>query len=329
MPARRRRCAPGARSSTRRSRIAADHLSLYQLTIEPETPFFRLQEAGKLDSPRSGARRRVLRADAGDHRGARPSRLRDLQPRRARRGVAPQPHLLALPRLCRRRPRRARPAAPSTGAKRATMSEKHPERWLEKVERDGHGLVVDETLSLEEAADEMLLMGLRLREGVPPERYSTMSGRDFSPARLRFLREHGFIEDRAARGGSAPRATAGWCSIPSSPTSPPEQAEPLRFRPDLRASRKCRRPRPAAGEPIGEHSCVCSFAPSSSARSSPPRPAAMAFAMAVGKAQHAGEPSARDRHGPRLRDHHRYRRHARRRLAHRRERCLRQRAEAS
>ena len=46
------------------------------------------------------------------------------------------------------------------------MSEKHPERWLEAVERDGHGLVVDEALTLEEAADEMLLMGLRLREGV-------------------------------------------------------------------------------------------------------------------------------------------------------------------
>ena len=47
------------------------------------------------------------------------------------------------------------------------MTEKHPERWLAKVEASGHGLVTDEVLTLEEAADEMLLMGLRLREGVP------------------------------------------------------------------------------------------------------------------------------------------------------------------
>ena len=51
-----------------------------------------------------------VRADPGDDRGGRAARLRDLQPRPARRGEPPQPHLLALPALSRDRPGRARPA---------------------------------------------------------------------------------------------------------------------------------------------------------------------------------------------------------------------------
>ena len=55
-PARRRR--PGAPSSSDAFRHAAEHLSLYQLTIEPGTLFERLHEAGKLDAcpTRSAAR---------------------------------------------------------------------------------------------------------------------------------------------------------------------------------------------------------------------------------------------------------------------------------
>ena len=58
---------------------------------------------------RSGAR--PVGRDPGGHRGARAAGLRDLQPRPARRGIAAQPHLLALRRICRRRPRRAWAAA--------------------------------------------------------------------------------------------------------------------------------------------------------------------------------------------------------------------------
>ena len=37
---------------------AAEHLSLYQLTIEPETPFFALHASGKLVDARRGRRAR-------------------------------------------------------------------------------------------------------------------------------------------------------------------------------------------------------------------------------------------------------------------------------
>jgi oxygen-independent coproporphyrinogen-3 oxidase len=97
--------------------------------------------------------------------------------------------------------------------KRATMSEKHPEQWLAKVEASGQGLVIDEPLTLEEAADEMLLMGLRLREGVPAERYRQMSGRGFSSVRLDFLREHGLIE--SAADGRLRTTLDGWLVLDS------------------------------------------------------------------------------------------------------------------
>ncbi len=173
--------------------LAADHLSLYQLTIEPETPFFRLQEAGKLNVPPPplAAEFYALTQEIAGARGLPAYEISNhAVPGAESRhnltywryhdyvGVGPGAH----GRLS------------VDGKKRATMSEKHPERWLEAVERNGNGLVVDETLTLEEAADEMLLMGLRLREGIASDRYLAMSGRDFSPARLSFLRDHGFIE---------------------------------------------------------------------------------------------------------------------------------------
>ena len=44
---------------------AAEHLSLYQLTIEPDTPFAALHASGKLVSPGRRQRARALRRDAG------------------------------------------------------------------------------------------------------------------------------------------------------------------------------------------------------------------------------------------------------------------------
>jgi oxygen-independent coproporphyrinogen-3 oxidase len=99
------------------------------------------------------------------------------------------------------------------GAKRATATERSPEAWLAGVEAVGHGVVSDETLALEETADEMLLMGLRLSEGIRPERYRELSGRSFSSDRIDFLLEHGFIE-RSAEGRI--RATRdGWLVLDS------------------------------------------------------------------------------------------------------------------
>jgi len=186
--------------------MAADHLSLYQLTIEDGTPFQRLHAAGKLVVPNAKraaafyALTEEVTAAAGlpayeisNHAKPGAESRHNLTYWRYRDyvGVGPGAHgRLTL-----------------AGARQATATERHPERWLEMVETQGHGLVTDETLSLEETADEMLLMGLRLREGISPERFAAMSGRMFSEARLSPLREYGFVEPcgegrlRATRDG--------------------------------------------------------------------------------------------------------------------------------
>src|SRR5690606_3084786 len=58
----------------------------------------------------------------------------------------------------------------------ATATEKKPETWLMRVETIGHGLIVDEALTNDERADEYLLMGLRLTEGIDLERYRILAG---------------------------------------------------------------------------------------------------------------------------------------------------------
>jgi oxygen-independent coproporphyrinogen-3 oxidase len=80
------------------------------------------------------------------------------------------------------------------GKRHATATEKQPEQWLLRVENGGHGLVCDDALSREEEADEFLLMGLRLAEGIDPRRYARLARRGLDPQRIDLLAEHGLIE---------------------------------------------------------------------------------------------------------------------------------------
>src|SRR5690606_30056580 len=89
----------------------------------------------------------------------------------------------------------------------ATATERVPERWLERVEAQGDGLVVDDILMPEEEGDELLLMGLRLAEGIDLDRYRRLSGRPLDQSRLADLLAHGMVERtgpdrlRATRAG--------------------------------------------------------------------------------------------------------------------------------
>ena len=65
--------------------------------------------------------------------------------------------------------------------------------WLTQVESEGHGLVENELLTAEEQGDEFLLMGLRLREGVDPERFRRFSGRALDRRQIDSLAADGFI----------------------------------------------------------------------------------------------------------------------------------------
>jgi putative oxygen-independent coproporphyrinogen III oxidase len=181
---------------------AGEHLSLYQLTVEPDTPFAALHAAGKLKIPDEDTARafydttqEVCAAhglpayEISNH--ARPGCecRHNLVYWRAHEyvGVGPGAHgRLNIGRL------------DIDGARHATATEKRPEAWVSRVEREGHGLVTDDVLTREEMADEFLLMGLRLAEGVDPAHYAALAGRALDPARIAMLREHGLVEMTAA-----------------------------------------------------------------------------------------------------------------------------------
>jgi oxygen-independent coproporphyrinogen-3 oxidase len=85
------------------------------------------------------------------------------------------------------------------------MTEKRPEAWLMRVESLGHGTIGDDLLTAEERADEFLLMGLRLAEGIDPARYQTLAGRPLDPERIAMLKAIGFVE---SGGDGSLRVTA-------------------------------------------------------------------------------------------------------------------------
>ena len=66
-----------------------------------------------------------------------------------------------------------------------------------RVEAGGNGLIVDEKLTSTETADEFLLMGLRLAEGIDPARFTALAGRTLDPKRISILRDEGAVETTA------------------------------------------------------------------------------------------------------------------------------------
>jgi oxygen-independent coproporphyrinogen-3 oxidase len=172
---------------------AAEHLSLYQLTIEPETPFAALHAGGKLVLPDDDLGRDLYDLTL-DHCASAGLPAYEVS-NHARPGAECRHNLVywrygeyagigpgAHGRLV------------VDGARRATATEKRPEAWLMRVEALGHGLTTDDLLSRDEQADEFLLMGLRLTEGIDPARYAALAGRPLDTQRIASLAGHGFVE---------------------------------------------------------------------------------------------------------------------------------------
>jgi putative oxygen-independent coproporphyrinogen III oxidase len=186
---------PDAWASELRRAIAeaAEHLSLYQLTIEADTPFFALHQSGKLATPDDDTARDLydmtqeVCAAAGlsayeisNHAREGAQCRHNLVYWRGDEyaGIGPGAH----------------GRIEQDGRRIATATEKRPESWLMRVEGFGHGLVVDEILTREERADEYLLMGLRLAEGIDPQRFEALSGRRLDEKRIAILRAEGAVE---------------------------------------------------------------------------------------------------------------------------------------
>jgi putative oxygen-independent coproporphyrinogen III oxidase len=171
---------------------AAEHLSLYQLTIEEGTPFFGLHAAGKLKTP-DEATARILYDVTQDVCGRHGLPAYEIS-NHARNGAECRHNLVYW------RGEEYAGIGPGAhgrldidGRRHATATEKRPESWLMRVEANGHGVVTDDVLNAEERADEFLLMGLRLTEGIDPKRYAALSGRSLDEHRIAMLMEEGAI----------------------------------------------------------------------------------------------------------------------------------------
>jgi oxygen-independent coproporphyrinogen-3 oxidase len=171
---------------------AAEHLSLYQLTIEPETPFFGLHAAGKLKTPDEATARALydVTQEVCSQQGLPSYEISN----HARIGAECRHNLVYW------RGQEYAGVGPGAhgrldinGVRHAIATEKRPETWLMRVEATGNGVVTDDPLNSEERADEFLLMGLRLAEGIDPQRYQALAGRPLDPGRIAVLREEGAI----------------------------------------------------------------------------------------------------------------------------------------
>jgi putative oxygen-independent coproporphyrinogen III oxidase len=172
---------------------AGEHLSLYQLTVEPDTPFATLQSAGKLTVPDEDSARTLYDTtqEVCDAAGLPAYEISN----HARRGAECRHNLVYW--------RGHEYAGIGPGAhgrldidsgRHATVTERRPEAWLMRVESTGHGVVGDDTLLRSQVADEFLLMGLRLAEGIDPMRYERIAGRALDTRRIKILQEEGAVE---------------------------------------------------------------------------------------------------------------------------------------
>lgn len=189
---------PAAWSAELRAALAhaVDHLSLYQLTIEEGTAFARLHEKGSFALPgeedaaalyalteeicagaglsayevsnyaRPGAecRHNLVYWRYGDYAGVGPGahgRL-DLE------GAAGRTRI-------------------------ATRTLRMPGDWLAAVSREGHGIEAREEIPRTGQGDEMMLMGLRLKEGVSLARYRALCGRALDERRMEALVREGLL----------------------------------------------------------------------------------------------------------------------------------------
>lgn len=180
--------------------MAIDHLSLYQLTIEQGTAFGYRYERGKLRGlPEDDlaadmyevtqeicARAGMLPYEVSNYAAAgSESRHNKIYWRYGDYvGIGPGAH--------------ARMTV--NGQRYAVESWRNPTKWLETAEA-GSGESVREAVSREGQAAELLLMGLRLTEGVSLSRYEALAGRPLEGRRMENLIDLGMI----ARSGDTLR----------------------------------------------------------------------------------------------------------------------------
>lgn len=184
--------------------LAADHLSLYQLTIEDGTAFGVLAKAGKLTIPDDDqaaefyAVTQAITGDAGlphyeisNHAAPGAESRHNLVYWRYGEfiGIGPGAH----------------GRVTLDGRLTATATERLPERWLDHVAKRSEGFLTREAVPHDAQAEEYLVMALRLAEGLDIARYETLAGKRFDADVIATLSGHGLIQKTEGRLKATPQ----------------------------------------------------------------------------------------------------------------------------
>lgn len=187
--------------------LAADHLSLYQLTIEPGTAFHPLHARGAFVLPGDDdavalyeVTQEVCEAaglpayEVSNHATPGAECRHNLVYWQGGDWIGVGPGAHGRLRL--------------SGAMTALRQHRAPAAWLQAVGAEGHGTCESTVLTSEEHREELLMMGLRLREGVSAARFQAQTGRSLAEsvdsAGLAAMVEGGFV----VAGDTGLRATA-------------------------------------------------------------------------------------------------------------------------
>ncbi|MFO1019070.1 MAG: radical SAM family heme chaperone HemW [Hyphomonadaceae bacterium] len=173
--------------------LPIEHLSLYQLTIEPQTAFARRVDRGQLIPPDNDAAAELFEAtqeicEAAGMPAYEISNHARSEAAQARHnlvywrsgdwvGVGPGAH----------------GRVTHEGARIATEAHRHPRDYIDAVNENGVGWISESTLTADETADEVLLMGLRIAEGLDAARVETLRGRALNPEAVKWLIEQELI----------------------------------------------------------------------------------------------------------------------------------------
>jgi putative oxygen-independent coproporphyrinogen III oxidase len=173
--------------------LARGHLSLYQLTIEPETAFFDLHQRGKLKIPGANLAANLydLTQEICEAAGLPAYEISNhAAPGEESRhnltywrygdylGLGPGAH----------------GRISVGGAKVATAALKAPLLWHAQIMERGHGWAERCELSPREEAEEMVLMGLRLREGLNRKVLKDKTGFTIAASEIALLESEGLLE---------------------------------------------------------------------------------------------------------------------------------------
>lgn len=178
--------------------MAVDHLSLYQLTIEPGTAFGdRLAQGGLRGLPGEDRSADMYQAtqeicgaagmpayEVSNHAGIGAESRHNLIYWRYGdyAGIGPGAH----------------GRITTDGQRRATEAWSNPERWLNGVQ-SGNPEKIVAPVSPSDQGEEYLMMGLRIHEGIDPARYRALTGQDLPRGKLDYLEEIGMIASDGMR----------------------------------------------------------------------------------------------------------------------------------